>query len=167
MASLINDTKGQWITLSGLTISLSLVIVAIIINQSAVTEYYSSYAVMEFPKEQIRELKTQTQETARSAAQHAWVLNNNTSNKAVFDNFTILINNYSEQVGTIYAIHGRTVNIAIFNNTLENDNYTYTPSNIPIFNSTNHKIENIWLNISYDDGTTSYDSTPEIIEVIQ
>jgi NAD(P)H-dependent flavin oxidoreductase YrpB (nitropropane dioxygenase family) len=162
MASLIKDDKGQWITLSGLTISLSLVIVAILINQAGVTGYYSSYAVMEFPKEQIRELKTQTHETAKSAAQLAW---NNTSNVAVFSNFTMLINNYSEQVNTIYAAHGRTVNITLFN--YNNDTYTYQPDNITIFKSTNHTIENIWLNISYDDGTTNYSSTPEIIQVKQ
>jgi hypothetical protein len=161
MASLINDEKGQWITLSGLTVSLSLVIVAILINQSGVTGYYSSYAVMEFPKEQIRELKTQTHETSKSAAQLAWAPDS--SNGAVFSNFTMLLNNYSEQVNTIYAFHGRTVNISLF----ENNNYNYTANNIPIFNSTNHKIENIWLNVSYDDGTTRYSSTPEIIEVKQ
>jgi hypothetical protein len=166
MASLINDDKAQWITLSGLTISLSLVIVAILINQSAVTGYYSSYATLEFPKEQIRELKTQTHETAKSAAQFAWMLNN-TSNEAVFSNFTMLINNYSEQVNTIYAVHGRTVNITLFNYNQVNDTYSYPPNKIPIFNSTNKKIENIWLNISYDDGTTRYASTPEIIEVKQ
>jgi hypothetical protein len=168
MASLINDDKAQWITLSGLTISLSLVIVAVLFSQSAVTGYYSSYATLEFPKEQIRELKTQTHETAKSAAQFAWMLNN-TSNEAVFSNFTMLINSYSEQVNTIYAVHGRTVNITLFNYNQAND--TYQPDNIPIFNSTNCAtncaIENIWLNITYDDGTTRYASTPEIIEVKQ
>jgi hypothetical protein len=164
MASLINDDKGQWITLSGLTISLSLVIVAILVNQAGVTGYYSSYAILEFPKEEIRELKTQTHETAKSAGQFAWALNS-TSNLAVFSNFTMLMNNYSEQVNTIYAAHGRTVNITLFNYT---DDTYYQSGNIHIFNSTipnNHKIENIWLNISYDDGTTDYSSTPEIIEV--
>lgn len=164
MASLINDNKGQWITLSGLTISLSLIIVAILISQSAVTGYYSSNAVIEFPKEQIRELKIQTQETAKSAAQLSWELNN-ASNLSVFSNFTMLINKYSGQVNIIYAVHGRTVNISLFNYNQTNDIYTYSPNNIPIFNATNHKIENIWLNISYDDGTTRYASKPEIIEV--
>jgi len=164
MASLIKDERAQWITLSGLTISLSLVIVAILINQSAVTGYFSSYGILEFPKEQIRELKTQTHETAKSAAQFAWMLDH-TSNEAVFSNFIMLINNYSEQVTTIYAVHGRTVNITLFNYTKASDTYTYQQNNISIFNSTNHKIENIWLNITYDDGTTRYASTPEIIEV--
>jgi hypothetical protein len=57
------------------------------------------------------------------------------------------------------------VNITLFNITVQaNDTYTYPP-NIPIFNSTSHKIENIRLNISYDDGTTRYASKPEIIEM--
>jgi len=166
MADLINDTKGQWIALSGLTISLSLIGVAVLINQAAITGYYSSDAALEFPKNPIRELVTETKESAKNAAQLAWMLDNS-SNETVLSNFTVLINSYSEQVNTIYSVHGRIVNITIFNyNNPENDTYTY-PNNIPIFNSTDHKIEIIWLNISYDDGTTRYALEPEIIEVKQ
>lgn len=162
MAGLINDTGGQWIALSGLTISMSLIVVGVLINQAAITGYYSSHAALEFPKNQIRELVAETQESTKGMAQLAWELNHS-SNETVLSNFTMLINNYSEQVNTIYAVHGMTVNIALFNSTVQaNDTYTYPP-NIPIFNSTNHKIENIWLNISYDDGTTRYALTPEII----
>lgn len=161
MASLINDDKGQWITLSGLTISLSLVIVAILINQSAVTGYYSSYAALEFPKEQIRELKTQTHETAKSAAEFAML--NNTNKDVVYSNFTQLLNSYNEQITTIYAVHGRTVNITLYS--LNTVSYTYIPDNISMFNSTNNNISSIWLNITYDDGTTKYASKPEIFEV--
>ncbi len=166
MAGLIDDAGGQWIALSGLTISLSLIVVGVLINQAAITGYYSSHAALEFPKNQIRELVAETQESAKGMAQLAWELNNS-SNETVLSNFTILINNYSEQVNTIYAVHSMTVNITLFNPTKDNDTFTYPP-NIPIFNSTNstsHKIENIWLNISYDDGTTRYVLAPEIIEM--
>jgi len=164
MAGLIDDTGGQWISLSGLTISLSLIVVGVLINQAAITGYYSSHAALEFPKNPIRELVAETQESAKGMAQLAWELNNS-NNETVLSNFTILINNYSEQVNTIYAVHGITVNITLFNYTVQaNDTYTYPP-NIPIFNSTNHKIDIIRLNISYDDGTTRYALTPEIIEM--
>ena len=162
MAGLINDTGGQWIALSGLTISMSLIVVGVLINQAAITGYYSSHAALEFPKNQIRELVAETQESTKGMAQLAWELNHS-SNETVLSNFTMLINNYSEQVNTIYAVHGMTVNIALSKETVQvNDTFTYPP-NIPIFNSTNHKIENIRLNISYDDGTTRYALTPEII----
>lgn len=163
MAGMIDDTDGQWIALSGLTISTSLVLVAILINQAAITGYYSSYAALEFPKEKIRGITTQTQESAKSAAQLAWELNH-TSNKTVLSNFTSLLSNYSAQMNTIYAVHGETVSITLFDYTTgANDTYYYS-SGIPLFNSS-HTIDNLWLNISYDDGTTRYASEPEIIEV--
>ena len=58
--------------LSGLTISLSLIAVAVLINQAAITGYYSSHAALEFPKNQIRELVAETQESAKSEAVLAW-----------------------------------------------------------------------------------------------
>jgi hypothetical protein len=167
MAGLIDDMSGQWISLSGLTISLSLIVVGVLINQAAITGYYSSHAALEFPKNQIRELVTETQESTKGMAQLAWELNHS-SNETVYSNFRTLINNYSEQVNTIYAVHGMTVNITLSNDTVQvNDTYTYPP-NIPIFNPTNstsHKIENIRLNLSYNDGTTRYALTPEKIEM--
>ncbi|MGB8216795.1 MAG: hypothetical protein WCE94_05775 [Candidatus Methanoperedens sp.] len=172
MAGIIDDTGGQWIALSGLTISISLVLVGILVNQAAITGYYSSYAELEFPKEKIRQITTQTQGTARSAAQLAWELDNRSTrtNGSVLKNFTAILSNYSAQMNTIYAVHGETVNITLFsyiNGTTE-DTFYYSPApeNISLFNSSNH-IDNLWLNISYDDGTTSYASEPEIIEVKQ
>ena len=167
MAGLIDDTKGQWIALSGLTISLSLIAVAVLINEAAITGYYSSNAAMEFPKNQIRELVAQTEETARNEAEIARGLNNS-SNGSIITNFTGLTNNYSQQVNTIYSMHGIRTNITIFNYTNTGDRYTYSPGNIPIFNSSNnHKIDHIWLNISYHDGTTNYSLEPYIIEMIE
>lgn len=163
MAGLIDDTHGQWIALSGLTISLSLIVVAVLINQAAITGYYSSHAAIEFPKNQIRELATETQDNAKIAAHLAWMINNS-SNETVLSNFSAIISNYGSQVNTIYAVHGQTVNVTLFNYNRADDVYTYS-SNIPIFNSTNHTIDRIWLNVSYDDGTTRYALEPEIIEM--
>ena len=150
MASVIDDTGGQWIALSGLAISLSLVLVAVLINQAAVTGYYSSYAALEFPKEQIREITTQTQESAKGAAQLACELNN-PRNETVLSNYTALNRSYNAQTSMIYAVHGETLNITLVKSA---------------FNST-HDIDIIWLNISYNDGTTRYASETEIIEVKQ
>ena len=75
MASVVDDTKGQWIVLSGLTISVILILIAVLINQASITGYYSSYAALEFPKESIRELTIQTRDSAKSTAELAWELN--------------------------------------------------------------------------------------------
>lgn len=152
----MHDENGQWIVLSGLTISLSLVAVAVLINQGAITGYYSSYAALEFPKDHIRELIAQTHETAKSAAQMAWQLNN-TSNESVNSTFTVLLNNYSSQVSMLYAAHGENINITL----------SKSPDCLinPDFNATTHSIEKICLSINYNDGITKFISDPEIIEV--
>jgi len=168
MANLIDDTGGQWIALSGLTISLSLIAIAVLINEAAITGYYSSNAAIEFPKNQIRELVAQTDETARISTEVAMGLDNS-SNESILINFTRLINNFSQQVNIIYSMHGGRANITIYNYINQTDDrYSYSPGNISIFNSSNnHKIDHVWLNISYDDGTTKYNLEPYIIEMIE
>jgi hypothetical protein len=165
MASLIKDSGGQWIVLAGLAVSLSLVLIATLVTQASINGYYSSDAPLEFPKEQVRELTAQSRESSISSAQLAWKLNNS-SNPNVFTNFKSLFDNYSSQVSVLYAAHGDTVNITLFNYTQNIDNYTYTSEkvNTTLFNS-NHLLENIWLNITYYNGDTEYYSSPEIIWV--
>ncbi|MEA1985555.1 MAG: hypothetical protein U9N13_07905 [Euryarchaeota archaeon] len=150
MADLKDDTRGQWILLSGLTIAISLVTVAVLLNQSAVTGYYSSNAALEFPKEQIRDLTMQTRETAQSATLLAYQLNQST-NQTVPTIITTLLQNYSTQTGILYASHGETVDIRVSNISMNTSNSTI--------------VDSIWMNISYYDGNTFYSSEPEIIEV--
>lgn len=144
----IEDTNAQWIILSGFTLSLSLISVAVFLNQAGITGYHSANAVLEFPKHEIRELVAQTRESIIDVAQLAWHLNN-TSNESVLINFTKFFNNYTTQVGMIYAVHGETISLTL--------------SKV-VFNSTN-SIEVVWLNISYSNGDTLYISQPEIIEI--
>ncbi len=155
MARIVEDTSGQWIVLSGLAISMSLITVAVLVSQAAITGYYSSYAALEFPKDKIRDLTAQTHETVKSAAQLAWELNH-TSNQSVRSNFTELLNNYSSQVNMIFAAHGMTINITLSNITNQSN---------PVFNSSTNKINTVFLNITYNDCSTNFASEPEEIEV--
>lgn len=52
----INE-EGQWIVLMGFIISVSLFVLAIIINQSVTVGQTTSEAVLEFPKNEIREVR--------------------------------------------------------------------------------------------------------------
>lgn len=149
MEGLKKDTSAQWIMLSGFTVSLTLIAVAILINQATITGYHSSNTALDFPKEQIRELVTETKKASEKSADLAWQLNH-TSNDSVLENFTSLINSYDSQASTIYASHGETIDIEIAGFSREN-NSTY--------------IDSVWLNISYNDGKTYYSSKPEIVEV--
>jgi len=153
MANITGNTHGQWIILSGMTISLTLVLLAVLANQASITGFNSSHSALEFPKEQIRDLTLGVRDYSISAAKLAYELNNtnNTNNETVRNIFTRLLNDYTSQVSTIHSIYGNNVNVTI--------------SKI-VFNSTNNSIDTIWLNIYYDDGITYFACEPEIIEVI-
>jgi len=150
MANMKDDTRGQWILLSGFTISVTLVALVLLLNQSAITGYFSSNAALEFPKEQIRDLNIQTRETVQSVTLLAYQLNQST-NQSIPTIITTLLENYSTQTSILYASHGETVDIKV--------------SNISINTSNTAFVDNIWMNISYYDGNTFYISEPEIVEV--
>jgi len=57
MARLMNDT-AQWIVLMGFVVSFSLFFLAVILNQSTVVGQTTAEAVSEFPKEDIRGVRT-------------------------------------------------------------------------------------------------------------
>lgn len=150
MESLKDDTKGQWILLSGLIIAIMLVIVASLFNQVNITGYYASNAALEFPKDDIRELSTQTRLTTNQAYEKAVMLNQS-SNQSVEQITTSLIHSYNSQLSMLYAAHGKAVDVEL-------TNFTYGPNNAT-------EIVNIWVNITYDDGMTFYSAEPEIVEV--
>ncbi|KXS40974.1 hypothetical protein HWN40_00030 [Methanolobus zinderi] len=151
MESLKDDTKGQWIALSGLVISLILIGLAALANQAMLAGYHSSNAALEFPKENIRELNLHTKDNARIIRDLSLSINQ-TSNETVPVIFENLFDSYSDQVKKLHAVHGETVNVSLVS--INSTNGTY-----------NHDIDMILVNIRYNDGNTYYASEPEMIEV--
>lgn len=151
MESLRKDNKGQWIVLSGLVISLILVAIAVLANQAVINGYYSSNAVLELPKEDIRELTLQTRENTRMILDMSYELNQ-TKNETVPVIFDNIFTNCNDQMKALYAIRGQTIDTRIMQ--------------MPIANETNMSGKDIiWVNIEYNDGRTRYVSSPEVIEV--
>lgn len=153
MESLKKDTRAQWIALSGLVISLILLGLAALANQAIVAGYHSSNAVLEFPKENIRELNLHTRDNAQLLRGMAIGLNNSTSNDTIPVIFTQLFDDYSDQMEILYAAHGETVDISL--KSISSPNGTYNDSDIGT----------IFVNLTYNDGSTIYVSQPEVIEV--
>ena len=152
MDNIKNNEKGQWIALSGLVISLIIISLAVLANQAIISGYYSSDAALDFPKENIRELRLQTWENAMLTKEIAYDINA-TSNESMHVIFENIFNNCSAQMEDLYAIHGETVGIKIMSiNSTTNSTNT---SDIGIVN----------VNIIYANGKTLYESTPEVIEV--
>ena len=59
------NEDGQWIVLMGFIVSVSLFVLAIIINQSVTVGQTTSEAVLEFPKNEISEVREVTIDTAK------------------------------------------------------------------------------------------------------
>ncbi|AFV23740.1 hypothetical protein Mpsy_1533 [Methanolobus psychrophilus R15] len=151
MESLRKDNKGQWIVLSGLVISLILVAIAVLANQAVINGYYSSNAVLELPKEDIRELTLQTRENTRMILDMSYELNQ-TNNKTVPVIFEDIFINCNDQMKALYAIRGQAIDTRMMQ--------------MQITNETNMSGKDIiWVNIEYNDGRTRYVSSPEVIEV--
>ncbi len=148
--NLTRNNDAQWILLSGLAISISLVAVAVLLNQAAVAGYHSSSAALEFPKDDIRDLVFNSHTVSGQAVSMASAINS--SNQTIETTTRALISNYSDQVSNIYAYHGQTVQVKMDNMTISTNNTTST-------------IDSVWLNITFNDGNTFYYAAPEIVEV--
>ncbi|QLC48788.1 hypothetical protein HWN40_00095 [Methanolobus zinderi] len=150
MESLKDDTKGQWIALSGLVISLIIISLALLANQAVVAGFYSSNAALELPKENIRELNLQTRENARIAMDISREINAS-SNQSISTAYASIFDSCSSQMRYIYALHGETIDVTLANMTYNNSSSSGL----------------VWANISFQDAKTNYVSAPEIIEVIK
>ncbi len=152
MAGLKENTAGQIIILSGFAICLSLIALAILVNQAMITGYYSSNAALEFPKHQIKDITSQTRENSVSIAELALRLNQS-NNQSIEENYRSLFSQYDRQMRKIYAVHGEEISL-----TLDDMNLTAAGMNISAQST-------VWINITYNNGMTYYASRPEIIEV--
>lgn len=151
MADLRENDEAQWLLLSGFTISAILVIFIILVNSATIVGYHSSSNALEFPKDNIRELVSESRLVATQSMDIAYQMNQ-TSNKSIEETTSDLIDSFSEQTSVIYAAHGQTVDINMANITINSS------GPLPVG-------DNVWLNISYNDGNTYYLSNPEVVEV--
>lgn len=152
MAGLKRNTSGQIIILAGFAICISLIALAVLVNQAMITGYYSSNAALEFPKHQIRDITLQTRENSVSMAELALRLNQS-NNQSVEDNYRSLFSQYERQMRKIYAFHGEEVSLE-----LDDMNLTTAGMNFSAQST-------VWVNITYNNGMTYYASRPEIVEV--
>lgn len=53
------NNHGQWIVLMGLIVSISLIFLAVVINESALVGQTTAESVLDFPKEDIKDVRTE------------------------------------------------------------------------------------------------------------
>lgn len=143
---LVKDERGQWIISAGFLVSVSIVILALLLNQAMMGGYQSSVAILEFPKHEIREL---VQETHREVTIAAMKANKEASMDAINLTFNSTMSNYTNSVEHLYAAHGQMAYVNVI--------YPLT------FNDT--KIEKVNVTILFSDGVTTCTFDPEIIEI--
>jgi len=145
---MIKDERGQWIISAGFLVSVSIIILALLLNQAMMGGYLSSGAILEFPKHDIRELVQETHREVIIAADRANT--HNITEDAVRANFTIA--NFTNQTLRIYATHGQMVYMNISSASFS-------------FNATTNKIERVNVTILFSDGVTTCTFDPEVIEI--
>jgi len=162
---MIKDERGQWIISAGFLVSVSIIILALLLNQAMMGGYQSSGAILEFPKHDIRELVQETHREVNIAAERAWNMSgepivtdlaNDTINRnAIIANFTIMMSNYNSSVEYLYASHGQMVYIVPQIDTSNFNNETGEPN----------KISEVNVTILFSDGVTTCTFDPELIEI--
>jgi len=162
---MIKDERGQWIISAGFLVSVSIIILALLLNQAMMGGYQSSGAILEFPKHDIRELVQETHREVIIAADRAWNMSgepivtdlaNDTINRnAIIANFTIMMSNYNSSVEYLYASHGQMVYIVPQIDTSNFNNETGEPN----------KISEVNVTILFSDGVTTCTFDPELIEI--
>lgn len=150
MAGLRENTSGQLIILSGFVLCISLVTLAVLVNQAMITGFHSSNAVLDFPKQQIRDITSQTRDSCVSITELAINQNNYQS---IESNYNSFFDQYKQQMAILYAAHGEEVTFSL------------SKMNLTSIGTNTSAGGTVWVNITYNNGMTYYASEPEIIEV--
>jgi len=147
---MLKDERGQWIISAGFLVSVSIVILALLLNQAMMGGYQSSGAILEFPKHDIRELVQETHREVNIAADRAWKMNDGMNITAINLTFRNIMLNYTNSVEHLYASHGQKV---------------YMNISSLSFDDTTNKTEKVNVTILFSDGVTTCTFEPELIEI--
>jgi hypothetical protein len=146
-----DDDSGQFILLMSIIVAIGMVIILIFFNQSLMAGHSSAQSIMDFPKDDIRDLKSETVNEAQAlglSANSGIMLIKNDSTTAFNDSFNGPFNTYIDQIQDIFAQQGTMVDV------------TYRVNLKPVAapgNKTLYIGENMTINLYYNNGETSYD----------
>jgi hypothetical protein len=145
MVKISHDDSGQFLLLTGIIISVGMIILLIFINQSSMGGYSSSDSIMNFPKNDIRDIRSETLSEAFAIGQ---LENNNlyaafpmTKGQHRLDGFNASFNDYAWDIQNLTAANGCMVNV----------------SAVPLIH--NDTIANATIWIYYNNSETEYNET--------
>lgn len=116
--SIDRDDSGQFILLMSIIVAIGLVIVLVFLNQSMMAGHSSAVSIMEFPKNDIRDIRATTLDEAAAIGKSANVKIN--ASPLAYDDdrdafgqmFDAQFTGYAAQVKELYAEEGTMVNIS-------------------------------------------------------
>ncbi len=132
---------------------VGMVIILVFLNQSLMAGHSSAESIMNFPKNDIRDIRSVTLSEAQTLGNNANDKINATpysydNNKTAFDAlFNSSFDKYIGQVQSIFADRGTVVDVTYQNNITQYPDGTYTT----------YLCDNTTINLYYNNGETSYE----------
>jgi hypothetical protein len=145
MSGLKTDETGQWLLLGSMIVAVGLAVLIVFVNQSVLAGHSSSGSIMDFPKNDIRELRAETVSEVYIAGTDA-----NLHGATLADRqfrLATMLDRYVEEVRYLYWSRGSDVNISYS----EGLNHSNLPGG--------QSVDNVTLFLYYNNGDTQYNET--------
>jgi hypothetical protein len=148
MAGIKTDESGQWLLLAAMIVAVGLAVLIVFVNQSLLAGHSSAGSIMDFPKNDIREFRSE-------AVNEAYLLGTeaNSQGTSLTDRqsrFENMFDRFTADISYIYSTKGSTVSVK-YNESL---NYSILPGG--------QSIDNIGLILNYNNGDTQYNETTTV-----
>jgi hypothetical protein len=145
MSGIKTDDTGQWLLLGSMIVGVGLAVLIVFVNQSMLAGHSSSGSIMDFPKNDIRELRSETVNEAYLIATDANLKGASLADRQ--SRFETQFGNFVDEARYAYSAKGSDVNISFY----EGLNYSILPGG--------QTMDNITLILNYDNGDTQYNET--------
>ena len=149
---MVKDDSGQFLLLTSIVVAIGLVILLVFMNQSSLAGHASSESIMNFPKSDIRDIKSDVvNQVYFTAKDYNNITTLSGNGRSVAYNSSIKI--YGDELKSLYMEKGANVYITnlgcYYNLSLATD-------------PANQTLERANVSFHYDDSETSYDEVDTI-----
>lgn len=148
MSGLNTDDSGQWLLLGAMIVSVGLAVLIVFVNQSVLAGHSASASIMDFPKNDIREFRSEVTNEAYLLGVAA-----NGHGTSLWDRQTCFATNFSRfaaDTRALYSAKGSDVFIGY----VEGLNYSVLPGG--------QSIDNVTIFMNYNNGDTQYNETTTV-----
>ncbi len=148
MSGIKTDESGQWLLLGAVIVAVGLAVLIVFINQSVLAGHSSSASIMDFPKNDIREYRSEVVNEGYLLGVKA-----NSEGTSLSDRqtrFETMFNSFVADTRSIYATKGSDVSVSY----IEGINNSTLPGGL--------SIDNVQLFLNYTNGDTQYKETTTI-----